>query len=183
MLFPLRGSTNLCIHSFLSRLQRQYVSQFFMYFPQLLDLEPSCQARPCKLCKPILPIPATCLWSFLFPLLVSSQFLSLVVYSFNFLSGRVRVLLWPSCWTEMFTLWLSITVSHLRTKFLTWTQKVAIILLNFWPWKCVLRNINFSVSKQCSKSTEGDRGIWSLIMLPTFVDWCYPVELSVLSHD
>lgn len=45
VLIPLRGSTNLCIHSFLSWLQRQNVSQFFIDFPQLLDLELTCQAR------------------------------------------------------------------------------------------------------------------------------------------
>ena len=107
--FPLRGSTNLCIHSSLSRLQRQYVSQFFIYFPQLLDLQLACQARPCNLGKVIPPIPSTCLWSFPFSfvsvqtacehfsafLLISSLSTPLFEHTF-----RLR---WPFCWNDMLT--------------------------------------------------------------------------------
>lgn len=75
--FLLRRTSNLCIHSFLSWLQRQNVSQFFIY-----SFSFSCWAHFRNFRKPILPALSTCVWSFLFLLSVSSQYVSFAACPF-----------------------------------------------------------------------------------------------------
>lgn len=160
VLFPLRGSTNLCIHSFLSRLQRQYVPQFFLYISLscwILSLFASRdRATYANRSRPYLQHASEVLpFSFVSVQSVCEPFSAFLLMSFfkNTFSGFVWVISGRArgycvCFddlpAEMKCLLFDFLAQNAVLTFSdtnksTWqTQKVAIILLDFWLWKAGL---------------------------------------------